>query len=191
MGYIEKTLGGEEALIAKASFHWLYRVFAYGMLVLSLALAGYMYSQASWPGWAAIVAGVGIAVFLRVMVPIWTTEIGVTSDRVIVKRRFLARHTDEIQLSAIEEINVDQGLFGRLLGFGRITLQGKATTMCTSLPSPARCASEGPYSKRWRICVPRQYLRDHQERDFSARSDRRSTIEVSPVPVRIEWGRDP
>jgi Bacterial PH domain len=119
MGYIEKTLGGEEALIAKASFHWLYRVFAYGMLVLSLALAGYMYSQASWPGWAAIVAGVGIAVFLRVMVPIWTTEIGVTSDRVIVKRRFLARHTDEIQLSAIEEINVDQGLFGRLLDFGR------------------------------------------------------------------------
>ena len=85
MGYIEKTLGGEEALIAKASFHWLYRVFAYGMLVLSLAL---------------------------------------TSDRVIVKRRFLARHTDEIQLSAIDEINVDQGLFGRLLGFGRITLQG-------------------------------------------------------------------
>jgi uncharacterized membrane protein YdbT with pleckstrin-like domain len=124
MGYIEKTLGGEEALIAKASFHWLYHVFAYGMLVLSLALAGYMYSQASWPGWAAIVASVGIAVFLRVMVAIWTTEIGVTSDRVIVKRRFLARHTDEIQLSAIEEINVDQGLFGRLLGFGRITLQG-------------------------------------------------------------------
>jgi len=89
-GYIEKTLGGEEALIAKASFHWLYHVFAYGVLALSLALAGYMYSQASWPGWTAIVAGVGIAVFLRVMVPIWTTEIGVTSDRVIVKRRFLA-----------------------------------------------------------------------------------------------------
>ena len=124
MGYIEKTLAGEEALIAKASFHWLYHVLAYGTLVLSLVLAGYMYSQASWPGWAAIVAGVGIAVFLRVMVPIWTTEIGVTSDRVIVKRRFLARHTDEIQLSAIEEINVDQGLFGRLLGFGRIKLQG-------------------------------------------------------------------
>jgi len=177
MGYIEKTPGGEEALIAKASFHWLYRVFAYGMLVLSLALAGYMYSQASWPGWAAIVAGVGIAVFLRVMVPIWTTEIGVTSDRVIVKRRFLARHTDEIQL------------LWPTSGLRPAHCRAQATTMWTSLPSPARCASEGPYSKHWRLCIPRQYLRDHQEGDFSARSDRRSTIEVSAV--RIEWGRDP
>ena len=58
IGYIEKTLGGQEALIAKARFHRLYHVFAYGVLALSLALAGYMYSQASWPGWAAIVAGV-------------------------------------------------------------------------------------------------------------------------------------
>jgi hypothetical protein len=170
-----------------------------GFITVCLWNAGPLSS--SWPatcirrllgrGGPPIVAGVGIAVFLRVMVPIWTTEIGVTSDRVIVKRRFLARHTDEIQLSAIEEINVDQGLFGRLLDFGRIHCRAQATTMWTSLPSPARCASEGPYSKHWKLCVPRQYLRDHQERHFSARSDRRSTIEVSAVAVRIEWGRDP
>jgi uncharacterized membrane protein YdbT with pleckstrin-like domain len=48
----------------------------------------------------------------------------VTSERVILKRGFLTRHTDEIELSAIEEINIDQGFLGRLLGFGRITVQG-------------------------------------------------------------------
>ena len=58
------------------------------------------------------------------MIPIWTTEIGVTSERVILKRGFLTRHTDEVELPAIEEINVDQGFLGRLLGFGRITVQG-------------------------------------------------------------------
>ncbi len=124
MGYIEKSLASEEVIVAKARFHWLYHVFAYGVLVLSLALAAYIYSQGWRPWLAAGLAAVGIIVFLRVMVPIWTTEIGVTSGRVIFKRGFLARHTEETQLSAIEEIDIDQGLFGRLLGFGRITVQG-------------------------------------------------------------------
>ncbi len=124
MGYIEKTLAADEAIIAKARFHWLYHLFAYGVLVLSLALAGYMYSQGWRPWLAAALAAVGIIVFFRVMVPIWTTEIGVTSGRVILKRGLLTRHTEETQLSAIEEINVDQGLLGRLLGFGRVTVQG-------------------------------------------------------------------
>ena len=49
MGYIEKTLGEEEAFIAQAHFHWLYHVFCYGVLVLCLALASYLYAQAQWP----------------------------------------------------------------------------------------------------------------------------------------------
>ncbi len=124
MGYIEKSLASNEVIIAKARFHWLYHVFAYAVLVLSLALAAHMYSQGWRPWLAAALAAIGTIVFLRVMVPIWTTEIGVTSGRVILKRGFLTRHTEETQLSAIEEINVDQGIFGRLLGFGRITVQG-------------------------------------------------------------------
>ena len=124
MGYIEKSLASDEVIVAKARFHALYHVFAYGVLVLALASAAYMYSQGWRPWLAAALAAGGIIVFLRVMVPIWTTEIGVTSGRVILKRGFLTRHTEETQLSAIEEINVDQGIFGRLLGFGRITVQG-------------------------------------------------------------------
>ena len=92
------------------------------------------------------------------LVPIWTTEIGVTSDRVIVKRCFLARHTDEIQLSAIEEINVDQGLFGRILGFGRVTLQGTGDddVDIPAIASPAalpkvHTASAGEYASHGSI----------------------------------------
>jgi len=124
MGYIEKILAPDEVLIAKARFHWLYYLLAYGTLALCLALGGYMYSQAWGPWWAAAVAAVGPIVFLRVMVPIWTTEIGVTSERVILKQGFLNRHTDEIELPSIEEINVDQGFLGRLLGIGRVTIRG-------------------------------------------------------------------
>ena len=82
MGYIEKNLAPDEVLIAKARFHRLYFLFAYGTWVLCLALGSYMYSQSWGRWWAAAVAAVGSIVFLRVMVPIWTTEIGVTNERV-------------------------------------------------------------------------------------------------------------
>jgi uncharacterized membrane protein YdbT with pleckstrin-like domain len=124
MGYIEESLAGDEALIAKAHFPYLYHVFAYGALLLFLAAAAYIYAELQAPWSAAMVGAVGLIIFLRVMVPIWTTEIGVTSERVILKRGFFTRHTDEIEISAIEEINIDQGFLGRLLGFGRITVQG-------------------------------------------------------------------
>ena len=150
MGYIEKSLAGDEVIIAKAHFHWLYHLFAYALLILSLALAAYMYSQGQWPRLAAVLAATGMIVFLRVMVPIWSTEIGVTSGRVIFKRGFLTRHTEETQLSAIEEINVDQGILGRLLGFGRITVQGTGDDDVYIPATPVRCNSASRFSKLWR-----------------------------------------
>jgi len=124
MGYIENSLAADEALIAKARFHWLYRAFAYAALAVFIATGAFLYMQSRWPWVAAMVAVAGPIFFFRVMVPLWTTEIGVTSERVILKRGFLTRHTDEVELPAIEEINIEQGFFGRLLGFGRITVQG-------------------------------------------------------------------
>ncbi len=53
-----------------------------------------------------------------------TTEIGLTNRRLIVKRGFPSRHTQEMELRAIEEIELDQGVLGRLLGYGRIDVQG-------------------------------------------------------------------
>ena len=58
------------------------------------------------------------------MVPIWTTEIGVTNQRLIYKRGLLWRTTQELQLRAIEEVKLTQGLLGRLLDFGRLELHG-------------------------------------------------------------------
>lgn len=86
MGYIEKSLAGDEALIAKARFQWLYHVFGYAALVLFLAVGAYLYAELQAPWFAAMVGAVGLIIFVRVMVPIWTTEIRVMSERVILKR---------------------------------------------------------------------------------------------------------
>jgi len=76
-----------------------------------------------------VLAGTGLALigavaFVSVMLPIWTTEIGVTTQRFIYKRGLIWRSSQELQLRSIEEVNLDQGLLGRLFNFGRIALHG-------------------------------------------------------------------
>lgn len=123
MGYIERTLGQSERLYYKAGFHWSYHAAAWGVLFLFLAVG--LGSYASDLPWVAFAAGaIGLALFLAIMIPIWTTEIGVTSQRLIFKRGLLERNTDELQLRAIEEVNIKQSVLGRLLGYGRIEVHG-------------------------------------------------------------------
>ena len=124
MGYIENSLGSNEVLIARARFHWLHYAAAWLVLFAALAAAVLCYALYStiWPAAAFVTAG--LVGFLAILVPVWTTEIAVTNQRVIVKRGVLARHTDEVELWAIEEANLEQSVLGRLLGYGRINVQG-------------------------------------------------------------------
>lgn len=53
-----------------------------------------------------------------------TSEFVITNKRVIMKTGFISRKTFEMNLQKIESVNVDQSLFGRLLGFGTVTIIG-------------------------------------------------------------------
>src|SRR3954453_4974369 len=105
MGYIDSTLGRNEALYYTARFHWSYHAAAWGALCLLLAI-GFAISASGLPLVGLPIILLGVAVFLGIMIPIWTTEIGVTSQRLIYKRGLFERTTDELQLRAIEGVNV-------------------------------------------------------------------------------------
>ena len=127
MSYINESLAPNETLIYFARFHWLRKAVAYAALAVFvvIAMASLVLVQ-DWPGLlgAAVVSVVGLAVFIAMMMPIWTTEIGVTNHRFILKRGWLRRATDELQLTSIEEVNLDQSVLGRLLGYGHLVLHG-------------------------------------------------------------------
>ena len=53
-----------------------------------------------------------------------TTEIAVTSRRVIVKRGLIRRSTIEMNAGQIESVQVNQSIAGRLLDFGTVTVRG-------------------------------------------------------------------
>ena len=123
MGYVEESLGANETVHYVGHFHWMNYVLAYGALVLSLVLGIFTYAP-KYPALALISPFIGIIVFLAIMMPIWTTEIAVTNQRVILKRGLIKRMTKELQLRAIEEVSLDQDIFGRIFNFGKISAYG-------------------------------------------------------------------
>jgi hypothetical protein len=67
---------------------------------------------------------IGILIFAPMMIERWTTEIVSTSDRLIYKRGWIARHAEEIALNRIEEVVFHQTVMGPMLGYGRIIAAG-------------------------------------------------------------------
>lgn len=52
----------------------------------------------------------------------------VTNKRIIIKTGIISRKTFEMNLNKIETVNVDQSIFGRMFGFGTITVIGTGGT---------------------------------------------------------------
>jgi uncharacterized membrane protein YdbT with pleckstrin-like domain len=123
MGYIRDSLGANEAIHYIAHFHWIRYALAYGVLAIAIIISVLSY-DATYPLLALVPAGVGIFLFVVMMVPIWTTEIGVTSQRVIYKRGMIQRETQEMQLRSVEQVSFDQDVLGRIFGYGWLEIHG-------------------------------------------------------------------
>jgi uncharacterized membrane protein YdbT with pleckstrin-like domain len=130
MSYIERSLGDGEEIIARARFHWLYNVRAWLALIVPMAalIASFLYRDQMVRDGAAIFAAAllitGFVIFLSMMIQKWTTEIGVTSARLVKKTGFLSLNTEEVSLRNIEAVKVSQGLLGRVLGYGSLRIEG-------------------------------------------------------------------
>ena len=103
MRYIEESLSEGEKIVSVFKQHWVTRLW----LVL----------------WILLLVTIPIAVYewLRLR----TIEHGVTNKRVVFKQGIISRHTEEMKLGSIETVEIDQGIWGRILGFGDIKVTGR------------------------------------------------------------------
>jgi membrane protein YdbS with pleckstrin-like domain len=88
-----------------------------------------------WSLWHLIVLGVvllpvviGLVFLVMAYVRYKSTELAVTSRRIIVKHGFISRQTIEINLNKAESIQVDQGVLGRMFDFGTLIISGTGTS---------------------------------------------------------------
>lgn len=101
------------------------------------------------------VVGLGLIFLIMAYVRYKSTELAVTTKRVIVKHGFIRRQTVEINMNKVESIQVDQGILGRVFDFGTLIISGTGT-------------SHAPITG---VCAPMAFRKAFIEAQESAKSD--------------------
>jgi uncharacterized membrane protein YdbT with pleckstrin-like domain len=128
MSYLDRILQPNEQVVATGRKHWIIYGPGVAALIPALVLLG-LKDLAGGAAFAMVVLAGLVAIFAFVLLfrewfEQWTTEIVVTSKRVVYKRGFISRYTREMNMEKIESVAVDQNLLGRLLGYGTIDIRG-------------------------------------------------------------------
>jgi len=66
--------------------------------------------------------------FIAALIRYFTTEYGITDTRVMFKEGVIKRNVEEINLTSIETININQTILGRILNYGSIIISGRGTS---------------------------------------------------------------
>jgi len=130
MGYIEENLLPGETIVFKTRLHW--NIFgrpsfilACGLLLLAVTLRDV---RGEIRGVGIFLSSVGVVMALFSYIAFISSEFGVTTQRVVIKVGFLRRRSLELFLQKVESIGVDQGILGRIFGYGSISVIGTGGT---------------------------------------------------------------
>src|SRR5215216_4034504 len=144
MASLDDQLLAGERIVYRTRPHWilfggpLLAVLA-GLVIgvaLQLTVHDYRYPYAGWYAGAALL---GVALLLAVPPAIryLSSDFAVTDKRVLARMGILHRQSLETLLTKIEGIGVEQDVWGRMLGYGSITITGTGGTR-ESLPGIPR-----------------------------------------------------
>ncbi len=125
MSYIDQTLGSNEKVLYRARIHSLFYARIWVLFVVLTALLGFLkfgYGDVGTP-FALILFALSLYFCLRLILPLWTLEIALTIC-IVMKRGLIARFTHELELKAIEEVNLRQSLMGKIFNYATLTVRG-------------------------------------------------------------------
>ena len=143
MSYVNDNLMPNEKVLYNARIHPAIFLPSTLSFVLTIAIGIYAFTSARQPGTSVLALSSISAVFfclsgllliysvvlgLQAVIVMFTTEFVVTNRRVIAKTGFIRRHTLEMLLAKIESVAVNQGILGRLMNFGMVTVTGTGGT---------------------------------------------------------------
>lgn len=131
MAYVESNLLKGERVRARAHVHW----WAWGKGLILALIGIFVVSYA--PFLSTLLIMVGGYLIVRGLIVVMTTELVVTDRRVIAKFGLIRRSTIELLHHKVEGMAIDQSVFGRLLGFGTIVVNGTGSSK-TPIPHITR-----------------------------------------------------
>jgi uncharacterized membrane protein YdbT with pleckstrin-like domain len=118
------TMTSNEDPIYRARMHW--SIYSHALIAGILAITVIVLNLSDI---LAIALGV-ITLVLTAIAYIrgTSTEFVITTRRLIAKRGIVSRRTIETLLEKVEAVSVEQGLLGRMLNYGTVTVQGTGGT---------------------------------------------------------------
>lgn len=120
--YIDANLTTNERIIKQASASW-------ESQWPLLLVGGFCISEGfSDSKGLSLVLFLGILIICVAVLRVLTTELALTNKRVIAKVGFIRRQTVELRLEKIESIMVNQGIAGRMLNYGSVSVTGTGGT---------------------------------------------------------------
>lgn len=122
MGYIDRNLLPDEQIVFRTKKHLIVFFYPVVWLIFSVFATVYMKDNfilaklvlLPWLAGAVFWAGVALAYF--------SSDFAVTNKRVMMREGFFYRHANEVRISTISQVNVDQSPLGQLLGYGIVTI---------------------------------------------------------------------
>ena len=136
MSYYQKVLQPGETVKYVGKLHWIIYRHAIVLVIITITVAIFSSMLSADQRYfglvgCAIFGILTIISFLRAWFLQWTTETVVTDKRIIHKLGFIARRTQEINITKVETVDVRQTFWGRILGYGSVTAIGTGASLET------------------------------------------------------------
>jgi uncharacterized membrane protein YdbT with pleckstrin-like domain len=128
MGYIDDNLVAGEKVMYRAHLHWVIYIPAVFALLLLSAMGVAFRAAENTKNIAWLFFVLAPLPLIKPYLLYRFSEFAVTDKRVLVKTGILQRHTLETLLTKVENMSVDQSIWGRLFNYGTITVTGTGGT---------------------------------------------------------------
>lgn len=129
MSYVSSNLMQGEEVVYSANIHWFVYLPGLFLGIAGVVVLFFAVSSGDEAAGLYVLLGIGLAfigLFKLISAFIYkkTTELAITSKRVVAKTGLIRRDTMELNHSKVESFNVDQSVFGRIFGFGTVVVNG-------------------------------------------------------------------
>jgi uncharacterized membrane protein YdbT with pleckstrin-like domain len=136
MSYLKHILQPGEKVVFDGHLHWIiYRKAVFFLIfavIAAVAAVHFRETNYRWMASLALILVFGLLTLIFAIHAWWqsfTTEIAVTTSRVIYKSGFIQRHTAEMNMDKVESVDVIQSLLGRILGYGTVDIKGTGASI--------------------------------------------------------------
>lgn len=123
MSYIDRNLIAGERILFRTKKHFIIFFFPAAWTIFAIYASRYMETQPFLNQLVWVPGAIALFLWAYYGLEYLFSEYVVTDKRIMMREGFFFRHTNEMRINTISQVNVDQSLLGQLLNYGILRIQ--------------------------------------------------------------------